>query len=412
MTTNNQSACSQSDSAKMGLYIHIPFCQKKCNYCGFYSGPAGEEERSAYVEKLIGDIRYYSKMYGKNCTKEVKEPNMGDWFLHNGFKMEEYLDRENNEGRRTVDTIFIGGGTPSILEGRQIAEILAAVRENFQVTEDAEITIESNPKTLTRDKLMTYRAAGINRISIGLQSFDAGCLEKLGRIHGPEDFLESYNMARECGFDNINVDLMFAIPGQTMEIWEDTLAKVIELEPEHISFYSLQIEEDTPFYESFMAGEFEEIPDDVDREMYHRAIALLKEAGYEHYEISNAAKPGHRCRHNLKYWSLEEYLGIGANASSYIGGVRFGQEPSDEYCVNTFDDDASEFVFTGLRKMDGISIDDFENRFNVDFWRHFKSETDNIWRFINSEDLIYENFVLRLSEKGIDISNRIMAVFV
>lgn len=365
---------------KLGIYIHIPFCLSKCLYCGFYShGGSSLAEQEAYIEELLADIAAYGR---------------------------EYADRY------TVDTVFIGGGTPSILPAAFIGRVLTAVRTAFMVAPDAEITIESNPKTLTLDKLQSYRDYGINRLSIGVQSLDDGILQKLGRPHNAADAVESFQLARVCGFENINLDLMFSVPGHTMEIWEKTLQQVAALGPEHISFYSLQIEEGTPFYDLFAAGKIDQIPDELDRQMYHRAIAMLREAGYDHYEISNAAKPDRACRHNLKYWSLEDYLGIGSAASSYMEGVRFTEGPFPEFHQNTPDDDMSEFVFTGLRKTCGIDLTEFADRFCQDFWQVYADRKEELQPFLESGALIEENGKLWLSEKGLDISNTIMAVFV
>ena len=365
--------------SKLGIYIHIPFCLSKCKYCGFYShGGASEAEQREYVESLFDDIEEYGRVYG-----------------------EEYF----------VDTIFIGGGTPSILPSSYIGEILDCIRACFNVEEDAEISMESNPKTLTYQKLVDYRKAGVNRLSIGVQSLNDDCLKALGRAHTVADFKRNFIMAREAGFDNINMDLMFAIPGHTLEIWEETLDEAIELGPEHISFYSLQIEEGTPFYDMYRKGEFDQVPDDIDREMYHLAISKLKAAGYEHYEISNASKSGKPCRHNLKYWSMEDYLGIGSAASSYMQGVRFVEAPAMEFHQNDFDDETSEFVFTGLRKTCGIRFDDFEKRYGRKFWDVFGDRRNQLEEYFEAGQLIETEEGLRLSEEGFDISNAIMAVF-
>ena len=369
---------------KLGIYIHIPFCLSRCRYCGFYSNAMDEtsgslEAQKTYVQWLIGKIRDQGARYGRKYA---------------------------------VDTIFIGGGTPSILSVEMIEAIIGAVRESFAIESGAEITIESNPKTLTPQKLKRYRMAGINRLSIGLQSFDDDILRSLGRAHNVEDFMENYRMARKCGFDNINIDLMFAIPGQTKEQWLATVDRAIELEPEHISFYSLQIEEDTPFYDDYLSGELIPVADDIDREMYHEAISKLKDAGYVHYEISNAAKPGYECRHNLKYWSFDEYLGLGDSASSFMEGIRFTEKPREEYHENDFDDNTGEFVFTGLRKTEGISKEEFEDRFGRAFWDVYEARRPRIREFFDSGLLIEEDDVLRLSEEGIDVSNQIMSMFV
>lgn len=366
---------------KLGIYVHIPFCLSKCNYCGFYSHAGSAAEQEEYVEGLLRDIAEYGKTYGM-------------------------------PGGYSADTVFIGGGTPSIMKPRLTERIIISLRETFKFCENPEITIESNPKTLTEEKLRIYKASGINRLSIGLQSFDGNLLKILGRAHTAEDFLESFYMARKAGFDNVNVDLMFAIPGQTMGIWEDTLDRVIMLSPEHVSFYSLQIEEGTPFYEMFRRGEIDEIPDDTDRAMYHRAICKLREAGYLHYEISNCAKAGRECRHNLKYWSMDDYLGIGSGASSYIGGVRFRNKPFPEYHRNTFADETAEFAFTALRKTSGIDLKEFERRCGKGFWEVFGDRREELAEFFERGQLVEQDGVLRLSEEGMDISNRIMAVFV
>lgn len=365
---------------KLGIYIHIPFCLSKCKYCGFYShGGSTKAEQEEYLKSLLDDIEEYGREYGD---------------------------------RYTVDTVFIGGGTPSILPASYIGKILERIRASFCVEDNAEISMESNPATLNRDKLTAYRSYGVNRLSIGLQSMDGGCLKRLGRAHTAEDFLQNFSEARTAGFDNINVDLMFAVPGHTMEIWEDTLSRVIELSPEHISFYSLQIEEGTPFYDMYRRGEFDQISDELDREMYHRAIARLKEAGYEHYEISNCAKPGRECRHNLKYWSMEDYLGIGSTASSYMEGVRFAEAPLMEFHENTIEDDMSEFVFTGLRKTTGIDLHEFKERFGREFWDVYADRRAELEEFFRCGQIVEKDGNLRLTEDGIDISNGIMAVFV
>lgn len=358
----------------------MPFCLAKCKYCGFYSqGGATEAEQREYVASLLSDIEEYGRVYG-----------------------EEYI----------VDTVFIGGGTPSILPSPYIGGILNCIRDCFTVEEDAEISMESNPKTLTYENLLAYRRAGVNRLSIGVQSLDDDCLNALGRVHTVADFKRNFIMAREAGFDNINIDLMFAIPGHTMEVWEMTLDEAISLGPEHISFYSLQIEEGTPFYDMYRRGEFDQVPDDIDREMYHLAIKKLKEAGYQHYEISNAAKPGRECKHNLKYWSMEDYLGIGASASSYMGGVRFAEAPLLEFHENSLEDDMSEFVFTGLRKTCGISFADFEKRYGKQFWDAFADRRNELESYFAAGQLTETEEGLALSEEGFDISNAIMAVFV
>lgn len=315
-------------------------------------------------------------------------------------------------GRRKIDTVYFGGGTPTIFSVDSIAQMLDTARECFDVAENAEVSIESNPGTLTDEKLRGLKSAGINRLSIGCQSLDDGILKRIGRIHTSEEFLKNYNNARKAGFDNINIDLIFSIPGMTMRTWEDTLRAVVDLAPEHISTYSLQIEEGTPLYESWERGDFEETPDEVDREMYHFAHEFLESAGYGHYEISNFAVPGRECRHNLKYWSMEEYIGLGDGASSFTGGVRSTNSPLAEKHVNTPFDDASEYVFTGLRKREGITYHGFKEFTGREFGDVFGDRMDELEQYFESGALIDTGEGLKLSLYGWDISNGIMSVFV
>lgn len=372
------------ESKKLGIYIHVPFCESKCNYCAFYSKPLGElcgisKAEKFYVQNLIGKIISNGARYRKK-----------------------YI----------VDSIFMGGGTPSVLSAEEVAAILGAINENFTVSSDAEITIETNPGSLTGAKLRKYRSFGINRISIGAQSFDDEILEILGRTHKNEDFLEKYYLARKAGFDNINVDLMFSVPGQSMSKWAETIDEVVKLSPEHISFYSLQIEEGTPFYDEYLNGSLDFVTEENDRAMYHKALEVFGKAGYEHYEISNVAKPGFQCRHNLKYWSFEDYLGMGETASSFMEGVRFTEKPREEYHVNDFEDSMGEFMFTGLRKVSGISKSEFKTRFGKGLWEVYGKRKHFLEEFFEKGQLVEEDDILRITEKGFDISNNIMAVFV
>ncbi len=371
---------------KLGIYVHIPFCVRRCRYCAFYSNEVGDRStpdvakfEREYILSQVEKIRKYAAIYGRE---------------------------------REVDSIFIGGGTPSILPPEMIGYLLARVRENFRVTEDAEISLESNPGTLSQEKLDAYLEMGVNRLSIGIQSLDPAVLDMLGRIHSPEDGIRSFQMARSAGFQNVNIDLMFGIPGQRYGSWLDTLTGILDLNPEHISFYSLQLEEGTPFFDNYRNGKVPKIDTDLDRVMYHEAIREMREAGYEHYEISNAARPGFRCRHNQKYWRFQEYLGIGANASSFIAGARFTEEPDSEYHLNSFMDDASEYVFTGLRMMEGISRKAFAETFGRGFWDVFGDRRDSLREYFDQGLLIEDGDILRLSEEGIDCSNEVMAVFV
>lgn len=340
-----------------GIYIHIPFCKQKCLYCDFISAKGCDRDMELYEEALLKEIE----------STEIDEP---------------------------VDSVFFGGGTPSVYKVEYIEEILKIILRKYNIDKDiAEITIEVNPGTVDYDKLKRYRAAGINRISIGLQSADNEELKLLGRIHTYEKFVETYTEARRAGFNNINIDLMSAIPYQTVNSFMETLKKVVKLNPEHISAYSLIIEEGTPFYNKYGEnGEFSDaIPsEETDREMYHMTKTFLKENGYERYEISNYSKKGYECKHNIKYWSRDNYYGFGVAAASLVNNLRYSNisdrdkyidillrrkldrtdierinntnidEIRDEISEVNKDEQIEEFMFLGLRKMEGISLKEFE----------------------------------------------------
>ena len=374
----------------LGLYLHIPFCLQKCNYCDFLSfGDSDNHKQTAYIRALRREIEHYGVHY-------------------------------NN--KYYVDTIFVGGGTPSILGERLISDLLQSVKDNFSIQDGAEITIESNPKTLNEKKLNKYLELGFNRLSIGAQSFHDQLLNRLGRAHNAKDFFENYELARNCGFQNINIDLMFAIPGQTFELWEDTIQRAAELGPEHLSFYGLQIEEGTPFYRMLNDGSLKAADEDLDRTMYRFALQTIKNTGYHHYEISNAAKAGFECRHNLKYWSMDDYLGLGLGAHSFVNGIRFSNETDLERYIladsfttweheNTREDNISEFLFTGLRKIRGIHLKEFEHRFGQRIEEIYAENWSQIQKYLDDEYLMRTEDHMRFSLKGIDISNTILTEF-
>ena len=356
------------------LYIHIPFCVKKCKYCDFFSGPSTADQRETYVKSLCRDIRSYTEL-----AKAYR-----------------------------VISIFVGGGTPSTLTAEQMQQIFKAVRETFYVEENAEITIEMNPGTVDREKLSGYKKCGINRLSIGLQSTKDQELQRLGRIHTYEEFLETYRLARAEGFGNINIDLMSAIPGQSLADWEESLRTVAELDPEHISAYSLIIEEGTPFYEEYGEGRHaEELPDEeTERKMYWRTKEILASYGYERYEISNYAKSGYACRHNLGYWDRTEYLGIGTGAASLIDNSRFdyGEEPQK---LST-SEQMEETMFLGLRKMKGVS----KKQFSEIFGRSMESVYGDVLKDMEQKGLLtIEDEFVKLTSRGIDVSNYVMSEF-
>lgn len=376
------------------LYVHIPFCVRKCDYCDFLSAPAGADTQQEYVRKLLSEI----EQKGVRCT--------------------EY----------EVTTIFFGGGTPSILKAGWIADVLDAIYRNFQVRADAEITVECNPGTLSLEKLSIYKNAGVDRISIGLQSAENAELEKLGRIHTYEDFLRSYDLIRKTGFCNVNVDIMSALPGQTLQSYEQTLRRVLALRPEHISAYSLIIEEGTPFYEKYesdaLLRERGEEPrllpsEEIERMMYERTKELLLQQGYERYEISNYAKKGYACRHNIGYWRRENYLGLGLGSASLMENERFHNTTElADYLGGDFEpyeterldkkSQMEEFMFLGLRMTDGIRRENFEQIFGLPVEIVYGSVLE---QQIAEKLLKKEEGRIFLTERGLDVSNYVMAQF-
>lgn len=366
------------------LYVHIPFCVRKCQYCDFLSGPSDEETKDRYIEALLKEIRA----------------------------------AEHTEDYEIV-SVFIGGGTPSALKAEAIASIMSTLQEQFFFCEDAEVTIEANPGTVDLEKLTIYRNVGINRLSLGLQSTDAEELKLLGRIHSYEEFLKSYEWARKAGFSNINIDLMFAIPGQTGEAWRQHLYQVAELNPEHISAYSLIIEEGTPFAEQNL-----DLPDeDTEYQMYEDTAEILERYGYRQYEISNYAKQGYMCRHNAGYWQRLEYLGFGLGASSLYGGMRFSNtHQMQEYLKESRNPDQirkdvtvlsrneqiEEFMFLGLRMTEGISEKKFEENFDV---RLMDIYGDILQKYEETGFMEHIETKWRLTRKGIHVSNHILADF-
>jgi len=367
------------------LYIHIPFCIRKCIYCDFLSFPADEAGKEAYIYSLLAQIR------ASGC----KTP---------------------------VTSVYLGGGTPSALPAGRIAEILEEIHQCFNIAGDAEITIEANPGTLSEEALYTYRAAGINRLSMGVQSSHNSELRLLGRIHSWEDFVRNYRLARKAGFSNINTDLIFALPGQSLDAWKETLRRTAGLEPEHISAYSLIVEEGT-LLERHLA-EYPPLPDeDTEYLMYDETAAVLAESGYIQYEISNYARKGKESRHNTGYWTGEEYLGLGLGASSFMNGERWKTTDSmEEYLRDsaspsrlrreieklTRRDAMAEYMFLGLRLLSGVSPAEFGKRFGVSMEQIYG---DVIRRFTGLGLMEWKHGFLCLTRPGIHVSNRIFCEF-
>lgn len=408
----------------LGVYIHIPFCVRKCNYCDFTSFAGIDEElKNEYIKCLLNQIRQTAcgRMVGGDCAVGGDRMAGGEG------------DGIPALQGRNVDSVFFGGGTPSLLSPVQIENIMTGLRQAFNFTEDCEITMEANPGTVTSRQLREYRELGVNRLSFGVQSMEAEMLAVLGRIHGEKEAADSMEMARKAGFDNVNLDLMFGIPGQTQKHWQSTLRKITALAPEHISFYSLQVEEGTPIYDDIKFGRLTPLSEEADRRMYHRGLAYLREQGYHQYEISNGAKAGRECRHNVKYWTLQEYVGLGLSAHGFVNGIRYscdenmtryiktvqrGESPVVWSHKNTLAETASEFMFTGLRLFRGVDLKEFQNRFGMSAERMYAGEMAELNRFCQQgfleidkeEDGAFSN--MRLTERGMDISNRIMALFV
>lgn len=326
---------------ELSLYIHIPFCVRKCGYCDFLSAPADEKARDRYVQALLMEIERYQ-------GKETAD--------------------------RKIKTLYIGGGTPSILSVDQLDCIMQKIKYTFNFCDDIEASMEMNPGTASKEKCRALYQMGINRLSIGLQSTNDMELKTLGRIHSYEDFINTYTWCREAGFQNINVDLMAALPYQIVESYTTGLRKIIRLAPEHISAYSLILEEGTPFYQKYNSGCYPLPDEEQERLMYRETEQILAQAGYERYEISNYAKKGYACRHNLVYWQGGDYLGLGLGSSSYMDGVRFHNTTDFNTYVNqgAYVEDREElsvqakmeeFMFLGLRVMAGVSGTEFEKRF-------------------------------------------------
>ena len=375
----------------IGLYIHIPFCRQKCLYCDFPSWAGREGQMQGYVDAL---------------TKEIEN------------RSKEYPDRK-------VVSVFFGGGTPTTLSIPMLEQLMQAVFENWEVAEDAEITTEANPGTLDAEMALALKRMGFNRLSMGVQAWQNRLLKDLGRIHTIENFQENYRAVREAGFGNVNTDLMFALPNQTMEDWQETVKNIVDLNPEHISAYSLILEEGTPFFDRYEKGELEPAEEELDREMYHWAVDYLAEMGYEQYEISNFAKKGRQSRHNRIYWQAEEYLGMGLGSHSYMNGERFHNiydlqeyikadgdisllKLKEDAEIILEEDALAEFMFLGLRLTEGVSFDRFRERFGQEMKNIYGAQIGELVR----DGLLEEDEIgIRLTRRGVDISNFVFEKF-
>ncbi len=373
-------------SKNISLYIHIPFCVRKCLYCDFPSFALPESCYEDYVKVLCREIEEYAADF-------------------RGMK---------------VRTIFFGGGTPSVLPPRLLGRIMDTIMSKFDVDSDAEISVETNPGTLDMKKLTEMKSMYFNRLSMGLQAWQDRLLKKIGRIHTADVFETNYLQARDAGFKNINVDLMFALPTQSLDDWQETLEKIIRLAPEHISAYSLIIEEGTPFFDMYERGVIKETDEGLDRNMYYLAKEMLSDKGYGRYEISNFAKSGYECRHNIVYWRTEEYRGFGLGAHSYVNGERFHntcdfkrytafEGLNEEREILTEEEKQEEFMFMGLRMAEGVSENVFKERFSKSIYDVYGGEIRELTR---EKLLIPDKGRLYLSDRGIDVSNQVFEKFI
>ena len=373
---------------ELGIYVHIPFCKQKCSYCDFISYC----DKNDLIEKYI-----------KALKQEIENSSVNEY---------------------EISTIYIGGGTPSYIESKYIGEILKTIKQKYNVSKNVEITIEVNPGTATKEKLRDYVEAGINRISIGLQSCNNNLLKMIGRIHTYEDFLSTYKLAREVGFKNINVDLMIGLPNQTLDDVKKSLEEISKLNPEHISVYSLIVEEGTPIEKKIADGQLKLPNEELEREEYWEVKKFLESLGYKHYEISNFAKTGYESKHNLNCWEQKEYLGFGAAAHSYMKKTRYSNTENIEKYINQEmqskqlhivhevqkeEEQKKEYMLLGLRKIDGVQISSFKNKFGCNPIMEFKNELNKL----TQEGLIEIDLdQIKLTEKGIDLANIVWEEFV
>lgn len=368
---------------EIGVYIHIPFCIKKCDYCDFISYCNKQDLVEEYIEKL-----------------------------------KEEINIELNKMEYKIKTIYIGGGTPSSVDSKYIVDILNVIKEKYNI-DNVEITIEVNPGTITKEKLLDYKTVGINRLSIGLQETNNELLKQIGRIHKYEEFLETYNLARQIGFKNINVDLMIGLPNQSVSDIKNSLNKIINLNPEHISVYSLILEEGTKLYKKYEENKIELPDEELERNMYWYVKNTLENNGYMHYEISNFAKDGYESKHNISCWKQEEYIGFGINAHSYIDSVRYSNTESIEEYIEDFDkivhekqvieDMQKEYMLLGLRKIEGISVQEFKNKFGDNPIFLFRNELSKL---VEEDLLEVDGDIIKLTNKGLDLANQVWQEFI
>lgn len=376
------------------LYLHIPFCRRKCPYCAFVSRAGNDADIDAYVKLLIEEM---------------------------------HMARADAAPQRPLDSLYLGGGTPSLLQPGQAGQLLKQASQLFGLTSDAEITLEANPGTVDYRRLAGFRAAGVNRLSLGVQSFDDRMLAVLGRIHTAQQARETVAAARRAGFTNLGIDLIHALPGQTMEMWSSDLEQALRLSPDHLSVYGLTVEEGTPFAAQYGDKRQLLVDEDLSADMFEAADTLLTAGGFEHYEIANYARPGCRAHHNSGYWKRDGYLGLGAGAHSFLRsgeyGIRFGNTPDgDEYQADIFnatlprrdlqilsrEDALAEFMFLGLRMSDGVGFADFAREFGVGLGELYSQQLE---RLADLGLLTQAEGMVRLTRRGMLLSNHVFAQF-
>lgn len=376
----------------IGLYIHVPFCLQKCRYCDFTSYPYSQAAAKDYLTALLTEIKLYSS----------------------------YLEAAEKD----ISSLFFGGGTPTCLPVEDLKEIMICIKSLFRLAPECEITVEANPGTIDATGLYELRRMGVNRLSIGVQSLSDGLLEILGRIHNAAQAVEAVRLARQAGFENINIDLIYGVPGQTLAVWQETLERTVDFEPEHIATYGLQLEEGTPLKRFVALGEMKACPEELELVMYHTAIRLLKKSGYRHYEISNFARPGRECVHNLVYWLNLSYLGLGPAAHSYFRWERYANErelekyrsrlmrgelPVADREAITVETEMSETMFLGLRLLQGIDLTVFKRRFNLLAEDVYRPEIERLTK----DGLVeIDGGYLHLTERGLPLANRVFLEFI
>ncbi len=374
----------------LGLYIHVPFCAAICNYCNFTRGLFDGALEARYLQALVAEIG--------RATPDAEPPS--------------------------ADTLYFGGGTPSLLSPAEVAEVTAACRTRFRLAAGAEVTLEANPETVDAGRLDAFRRAGVTRLSYGVQSFRDDELRRLERMHSAARAVEAVRLARAAGFDNVSIDLMMWLPGQSVDQWLESVDRAIGVDPDHISLYMLEVYPHLPLRAQMAARRWEQLPDDAAAEMYERAMEALERAGYEQYEISNVARPGRRSRHNLKYWSDGEWLGFGPAAHSTRGGVRWRNVSStDEYIQRiargetvvaeerrlSADERLGDALFTALRLSDGVPVPELNARYQTDVWSRFGQR---LAPYVEAGLLVNEGSRMRLSRRGMLLAHEVMSVFV